>query len=53
MKKLYYIFALAAVTLAASSCADSYLNREPGGSSITEAQYQRMDNVTEGTVKGV
>lgn len=53
MKKIYYILALAVVALAASSCADTYLDQYPSGSSITEEQYQNMDNATEGTVKGI
>ena len=53
MKKIYYILALVATTLAVSSCADSYLDQYPGGSTITENQYLNMDNATEGTVKGV
>ena len=53
MKKLSYILTLAAATLMISSCADSYLNQEPGGSTITEDQYYRMDNAVEGLVKGI
>ncbi len=53
MKKIYYILALVATSLAVSSCADSYLDQYPGGSSITEEQYLNMDDATEGTVKGL
>ena len=53
MKKLQYIFVSAIVALTVTSCADSYLNQEPGGATITEEQYYRMDNAAEGTVKGV
>lgn len=53
MKKLQYLLVLATVVLFATSCADSYLTQEPQGSSITEAQYLRMDNAIEGTVKGI
>ena len=53
MKKIFYVLTLVAATLVINSCADSYLNQEPGGSTITEDQYNRMDNVLEGTVKGV
>ena len=53
MKKLQYLLVLAAVALIAYGCADSYLSQEPGGSTITEEQYYRMDNAVEGTVKGV
>jgi len=53
MKKIQYILFFAAVGLFANSCADSYLNQEPGGSSITENQYMNMDDAVEGTVKGI
>ncbi len=53
MKKIYYFLTLVVTALLASSCADSYLTQEPGGSTITENQYYQMDNVVEGTVKGV
>ena len=49
MKTKHYILAIfAAVALV--SCD---LNQYPGGSTITEDQYNDMDNVAEGTVKGV
>jgi hypothetical protein len=53
MKKLQYLFVLAATTLLASSCAESYLDQYPAGSTITEDQYKKMDDVVSGTVKGV
>ena len=49
MKSKLYILTIAA-TLLFAGCD---LNQEPGGSTITENQYQEMDNVVEGTVKGV
>lgn len=52
-RKLSYILTLVAAVLFISSCADSYLDQEPGGSTITENQYMGMDNVTDGTAKGV
>ena len=48
MKTKLFILAIAA-SFALVSCD---LNQEPGGSTITENQYQEMDNVVEGTVKG-
>lgn len=36
-----------------SACSESFLTQEPGGSSITEEQYKRMDNSAEGSVKGI
>lgn len=40
----------AAVAVVFASCS---LDQEPGGSSITEKQYQDMDNVAEGTIHGI
>ena len=48
MKTKLFILAIAA-SFALVSCD---LNQEPGGSTITENQYNEMDNVVEGTVKG-
>lgn len=53
MKKIQSILVLAFVALFATGCADSYLDQYPGGSSITEDQYLKMDNLVEGTIKGV
>ena len=53
MKKIQSILVVAIVALFATSCADSYLDQYPSGSTITEDQYLRMDNLVEGTVKGV
>ena len=53
MKKLQYIFVLALVALLADGCSEGYLTQEPGGSTITEDQFYRMDNAVEGFVKGV
>ena len=49
MKTKFYILTI----LAAFAFVSCDLNQLPGGSTITENQYQNMDNVTEGTVKGV
>lgn len=49
MKTKLFIFA----TIFAFGLASCDLNQQPGGSSITEEQYQQMDNVVEGTVMGV
>lgn len=53
MKKIQYLLVLTVAALTITSCADSYLNQEPGGSTITEDQYNRMDNKVEGLVKGI
>ena len=53
MRKIQYVLVLAIIAIFATGCADSYLDQNPSGSTITEAQYYNMDNVAEGTVKGV
>lgn len=53
MKKLQYLLVLAVVALFATGCAESYLDQLPGGSSITEGQYKEMDDLIEGSAKGV
>jgi hypothetical protein len=53
MKKLQYIAILAVTAVLATGCADSYLNQEPGGSTITEEQFYRMDGAVEGFVRGI
>lgn len=49
MKKIFLLFGLCA-TVAFTSCD---LNQEPGGSNITEHQYQQKDDATEGSVRGI
>lgn len=53
MKKIQYILVLAVAAFAITSCGDNFLTQEPGGSSITEDQYNRMDNKVEGLIKGI
>ena len=53
MKKLQYLTVLTVAAVFATSCADSYLDQLPGGSSITESQYKQMDDLIEGSAKGV
>lgn len=52
MKKYISIFAIA-IALVMSSCADSWLQQEPGGASITEDQYQNMEDALRGTLLGI
>ena len=52
MKKTLYIIGLTIAVLL-SSCSDNWLNQQPGGSTITEEQYQNMDGVLKGSVMGV
>lgn len=49
MKSKLYALSIA-VVVALAGCS---LDQEPGGSTITESQYQEMDNVAEGTIRGV
>lgn len=49
MKKSLYIV-LAAATLLMGSCS---LFQEPGGSTITQNQYENMEDMVEGTVMGI
>lgn len=53
MKKSIYMIGVAAIAMLMSSCAASWLDQEPSGSSITEAQYQQMDGVLKGSVRGI
>lgn len=52
MKKSFYILTVAIATLF-SSCASSWLDQYPEGSTITENQYQQMDNALQGSVLGI
>lgn len=52
MKKTLYIIGLTFVVFL-SSCSDNWLNQQPGGSSITQEQYQNMEGVLRGSVMGV
>ena len=52
MKAFNKIIAVAAI-VALSSCADSFLNREPHGSTITQTQYEKLDNTLAGSMRGI
>lgn len=52
MKKYISIFAIA-IALIMSACSDNWLNKEPGGSTITENQYQNMEDALRGTLLGI
>ncbi len=52
MKKINSILVLAGA-LALSSCASSFLNREPNGSTVTQQQYEKLDNTLEGSMRGI
>lgn len=49
MKSKLYIASI----VIASALVGCSLDQEPGGSTITEKQYQDMDDVAEGTVRGI
>lgn len=53
MKKVLYLLSTATMLLVLSSCASSFLDQKPQGSTITEEQYKKMENATEGSVKGI
>lgn len=52
MRKLQYFFVVAMVGILATGCAESYLEQYPQGSSITESQFKRMDDIIQGSVNG-
>ena len=52
MKAFNKIIAVAAV-VALSSCAGSFLDREPHGSTITQKQYEQLDNTLAGSMRGI
>jgi len=53
MKKHIYILGVAALTMLLNACSASWLDQQPSGGTITESQYQKMDNVLEGSVRGI
>lgn len=52
MKTINKFLALAAL-VGLSSCASSFLEKEPHGSTLTQAQYERLDNTLEGSMRGI
>lgn len=52
MKKYFNIFAIA-LALVMSSCSSNWLTQEPGGATITEEQYQNMEDVLHGSLMGI
>ena len=53
MKTIKYILSLTIVGLIAVGCSDNYLTQEPGGSTITQDQYDQMDDKVAGLVRGI
>lgn len=52
MKKYFSILAIA-LAVVMSSCSSNWLSQEPGGATITEEQYQNMEDVLHGSVLGI
>lgn len=48
-----YLFVTIVLGLAFTSCGDSFLTRDPYGSTITEGQYQTLNNQLEGSMRGI
>jgi hypothetical protein len=52
MKRRYLSLLLLSVVLF-TACSDSFLSREPDGSTLTKSQYENLDDMLDGTVRGV
>lgn len=53
MKTSKYIIVLALVVFAIASCSESFLDKPPYGSTLTQAQYEQLDNTLEGSMRGI
>ena len=53
MKNKLNILVLSAAAIALSSCAASFLDRDPQGNTILQNQYEKLDNTVEGSVRGI
>ena len=53
MKNKLNILVLSAAAIALSSCASSFLDRDPQGNTILQNQYEQLDNTVEGSVRGI
>ena len=53
MKNISKIVALSLFAIALVSCGDSFLTRDPYGSTITQEQYAKMANQLEGSMRGI
>ena len=53
MKKAYRLFVISAVVALLASCGDSFLTRDPYGSTITQGQYEKLQNQLEGSMRGI
>lgn len=48
-----YLFATITLGLVFTSCGDSFLVRDPYGSTITQGQYEKLANQLEGSMRGI
>lgn len=53
MKTRNQIFAIVLIAFAAISCSENFLHQPPYGSTLTQAQYEQLDNTMEGSVRGI
>ncbi len=53
MKNLVKIAALSICSIVLVACGDSFLTRDPYGSTITQEQYAKMSNQLEGSLRGI
>ena len=53
MKNLVKIAALSICSIVLVACGDSFLTRDPYGSTITQEQYAKMANQLEGSLRGI
>ncbi len=51
--KTRYLSLLLLSVLFFTACSDNFLSRQPDGSTLTKSQYENLDDVLEGTVRGV
>lgn len=53
MKKHILFISLALAGLVLNSCSENFLLTEPQGSTLTENQYQKLDDAVEGSIMGI
>ena len=52
-KNIQYLFAAILLGLTFTSCGDGFLSRDPYGSTITQAQFEKLANQLEGSMRGI
>ncbi len=53
MKNVYKLFVAGICAMTLVSCGDSFLTRDPYGSTITQGQYEKLSNQLEGSMRGI